>query len=142
MCIFSFTGQFYINFQISLLSLFLIVCVHVCVSACVRVCMSACVYTHCVFFTHSSVDGHSGCFHILSTVNSAAVNIGVLESFRIIVVLFWIYTQEWNWLPYGSPVFSVLGNLKAHTGLLLHCWKQCVCHSPDLLAQSLSLVLP
>ena len=76
--------------------------------------MCVCVCVHCIFFTHSSVDGHSGCLHILPTVNSAAVNIGVLESFWIIV-LFWIQTQEWNWLSCGSPVFSVLRNLKAHT---------------------------
>ena len=30
-----------------------------------------------IFFIHSSVDQHLGCFHVLVTVNSAAVNIGI-----------------------------------------------------------------
>ena len=38
-----------------------------------------------IFFTHSSVDEHLGCFHVLANVNSAAMNIGVHVSFYIIV---------------------------------------------------------
>ena len=36
------------------------------------------------FFIYSSVDEHLVCFHILVAVNSAAMNIGVHVSFRIL----------------------------------------------------------
>ena len=32
---------------------------------------------YCIFCIPSSVDGHLGCFHVLATVKSAALNIGV-----------------------------------------------------------------
>ena len=38
-----------------------------------------------LFFIYSSVDGHLGCFHVLPTVNSAAVNPGMHISFWIMV---------------------------------------------------------
>ena len=36
-------------------------------------------------FIQSSADGRLGCFHVLIPVNSAAVNIGVQVTFRIMV---------------------------------------------------------
>ena len=39
------------------------------------------------FYSHSSVDGYLGRFHVLDVVNSAAVNIGVHVSLSILVSL-------------------------------------------------------
>ena len=42
-----------------------------------------CMYHN--FFMHLSVDGHLGCFYVLATVNSAAVNTEVHVSFSVMV---------------------------------------------------------
>ena len=60
-----------------------------------------------IFSIHSSVNGHLDWFHVLATVNSDAVSIGVHLPFQISVVLdtspgFGIVRS------YGSSVFSVL----------------------------------
>ena len=36
------------------------------------------VYLYHIFFMHSSVDGHLGCFHVLAIVNTASLALGCL----------------------------------------------------------------
>ena len=59
--------------------------------------------------SHSSVDGHLDCFHVLAIVNSAAMNIGVLVSF-VIMVFFGFMPKSGTAWSYGSSIFSFLRN--------------------------------
>ena len=57
-------------------------CTYVCVYVHIYVCVCVCVCVY-IFFIHSSVDGHLGCFHILASINNAGVNIKVHVYFQV-----------------------------------------------------------
>ena len=66
------------------------------------------VYMCHIFFIHSSVDGHLGCFHVLAIVNSAAMNIGVHVFFQ--TMFFSGYMPKSGIAgSYGSSIFSSQG---------------------------------
>ena len=68
------------------------------------------VSMHHIFFVHLSVVGHLGYFHVLAIVNSAAMNIGVYMSFRIVVFSGYMSSIVIA-RSYGSSVLSFLRNL-------------------------------
>ena len=80
-----------------------------------------------IFFIHSSVIGHLGCFHVLAIVNSAAMNTGVHVSFSVFVSLGHMPTGGIAGL-YGSFIPGFKRNLHTvlHSGYIsLHSYQQC-----------------
>ena len=76
----------------------------------VLLCVFVCVYIYTTFSLSIPLLMDTGCFHVLVTINSVAMNIGVHVSFQIRVFVFSGYMPRSRIVgSHGDSVFSLLG---------------------------------
>ena len=71
------------------------------------------IYTYHIFI-HSSIDGHVGCFHILTVVNRSTMTLGCVCPSKLVLLLFfsgYVHRSEIA-VSNCSSIFSLLRNLQ------------------------------
>ena len=78
---------------------------------CLCTCVYTCTYISQFFYIHSSIDKHLGCFHVLTIVYKAVINVGLWTSFQYSVFISLGYVLSSGIAgSYGSSILNFLRN--------------------------------